>query len=111
MCALWLTDEKNPARAYAHQSRTGVTTNTQSRMEFVGQRGETKRGARLFATIFVLTKHASPTSRALIGKLISGWRSPTGGAPSTSSRTATGGVIQPRAMIRSLERGVFSAPC
>src|SRR5262249_23246613 len=80
VCKLWLTEEKNPASAYAHQCRTGVTTNAQSRIEFVGQTGETNRGGRLLATVSVLRKHASPTSRGLIARWKSGWRCPAGGA-------------------------------
>ena len=68
---MWLTDEKNPASAYAHQCRTGVATKAQSRIEFVGQTGETNRGGILLATVSVLRKQASPTSRALIVR----WRS------------------------------------
>ena len=65
MWELWLTDEKNPASAYAHQCRMGVTTRAQSRMAFVGQTGETNRGGRLLATVSVLRKHVNPTSRTL----------------------------------------------
>src|SRR5690349_10553171 len=96
MCTLWLTDEENPASAYAHQCRTGVTTNAQRRIEFVGHTGETNSGGRLFAMISVLTRQASPTSSALIGKLRSG-------------RTAT--PIQPPATIPPAGRRAASAPC
>src|SRR5215813_3539529 len=89
VCALWLTEEKNPASAYAHQCRTGVTTNAQSRIEFVGQTGETNRGGRLLATVSVLRKHANPTSRALTAKPRSGWRWPARGAPWARSGAAT----------------------
>src|SRR5262245_50518801 len=67
----------------------GVTTNAQSRIEFVGQTGETNRGGRLLATVSVLRKHASPTSRGLIAKRRSGWRCPAGGAPWAPSAAST----------------------
>src|SRR5262245_54928877 len=65
VCALRWTDEKNPASAYTHQSRTGITTRVQSRIAFVGQSGETNRGGRLLATVSVLRRQANPTSSAL----------------------------------------------
>ena len=86
---MWLTDEKNPASAYAHQCRTGVASSTQSRIAFVGQIGETNTGGRLLATVSVLRKQANPTSRALIVKRRSGSRWPTGAALWAPSGAAT----------------------
>jgi hypothetical protein len=71
-----LTEDTNPASAYAHQCRTGVTTSAQSRIEFVGQTGETNRGGRLLAMVSVLRKQANPTSRALTVTPRRGWGAP-----------------------------------
>src|SRR5690349_24388378 len=49
VCVLWLTDETNPASAYAHQCRTGVSRSAHKTIEFVGHSGETNRGGKLLA--------------------------------------------------------------